>query len=32
MGYSVGDKDLSKLRTKWNAVYIKDSWRLIHPL
>ncbi|XP_052099056.1 hillarin-like [Mytilus californianus] len=32
MGYNVGDKDLSKLRTKWNAVYIKDSWRLIHPL
>lgn len=32
MGYSVGDKNLSKLRTKWNAVYIKDSWRLIHPL
>lgn len=32
-GYEVGTSDtLSNLRTKWNVVWVKDSWRLIHPL
>lgn len=32
-GYEVGTSDtLKNLRTKWNAVWVNDSWRLIHPL
>ncbi|XP_062607669.1 lim and transglutaminase domain protein ltd-1-like [Saccostrea cucullata] len=32
-GYEVGTTDtLKDLRSKWNVVWVKDSWRLIHPL
>ena len=30
-GYQAGDRNVSHLRDRWNAVYI-DGWRLIHPL
>ena len=33
VGYEVGSTEtLRDLRTKWNAVWVKDSWRLVHPL
>ena len=28
----MGDRDIYHLRNCWNAVYVDDSWRLIHPL
>ncbi|KAI8792981.1 hillarin [Biomphalaria glabrata] len=30
--YEVGQQDLSHLESSWNAVYVADGWRLIHPL
>ncbi|KAL5003925.1 hypothetical protein ScPMuIL_017381 [Solemya velum] len=32
IAYEVGDEvDVSKLRNRWNAVYVEDGWRLVHP-
>lgn len=32
IAYEVGDEvDVSKLRNRWNAVYVQDGWRLVHP-
>ncbi|XP_052100578.1 hillarin-like isoform X2 [Mytilus californianus] len=29
--YQPGDTDVDNLTCLWNAVYIQDSWRIIHP-
>ena len=30
-GYEAGEKEVSHLRDRWNAVYV-EGWRLLHPL
>ncbi|KAH9493169.1 hypothetical protein Btru_021927 [Bulinus truncatus] len=30
--YEVGQQDLSHMECAWNAVYVADGWRLVHPL
>ncbi|XP_060082730.1 hillarin-like [Ylistrum balloti] len=30
--YEIGDEDVDDLRNMWNAVYVKDGWRIVFPL
>ncbi|XP_050400017.2 hillarin [Patella vulgata] len=32
LDYEVGDQDFTNLNSRWTAVYVDGSWRLVHPL